>query len=1157
MHRLCLALTIQAWYAAGEGDTCAAGGCTAAGAAPRQHHWPVQKGSGERVGFSPHVMPDIAKGPSWSWQETFGDVVRATPLIDDQKNIYITSVAGRSYKFSPKGQLLWSHYTDSMGGVPSVATLWDSVMMLLTRKGFLIALDLDTGVERWAKKVTEQVAQAADCSLVTHGLIIVSVVEPVPLVPTWQVENNRVLALSVEDGSRQASFAPYRPTFNFQASTVHDGSFVFQDRAGGVYRVTTGLKLIWYASAPVRESGTTAAAVIHDGRVFAMSNTGDALSGKESLGLLHVYDYADGQFLWSQDLPYEGNQAVAIGELAGSPGKTSLILGMGKNPQLPIIVRVGFTLPAFLIPFFLPFHLLSLYLPSLFAGKQGRSVTAMDAATGAVLWYHEMEPFQLPAALGDSENVLERFQAMQNGSNPNNEPICLPDANAQPVIDGAGTAFVPFQDGVLYALRDEDGDGHISAGEVKAHFVGSAFQASPGMAPGLLAAPTDLEVKDGCKNMSMPYCLLMVGLMCSLQVIRILYQGLVRQGTLIPDRTVTTHPFFDKSQGVVYNARGFVVLKVMVLAAVLAYYTYSALTAEPQRASGAMWGGGASYGVVAQRPGTYSGGATNYGDVPRPGLLHDRQLPVRLSLPGRGSVLAAETYDSDPACVHMRAKNMRMVTSVAVALEDLRKAIQAYQEARKATGEPSKAIDSSGEASQEQKKQIQQREKLEEELLNLFEKLVPESKGGASKPKNDLRGLLDQLEDDSLFEDETVLCLAMRSTPAVTARVWERTVTATQKLRAEEDEIHTQAVDKAIDTSNATHAMVIFMDKTRHEHYRHLILFDWEAICGAFCYMFVSPLCGTSETLKRICDFLLYLDSEASTKVELDVDTAEEMRQMNAKLQQTAVAMVEYLTDHVQEELWYSDEGINILQDLQYADARLFFARPRLQRILSDMWHPHYDHNAGEYVWYLLKLWTGMVVGLVGLIPCAFCPSLESILFDRMVDEERNIRKEHAESSMHKPDEGTWSAVKRPDAINKQKQKAITHLWLDRYLPILLPRQKKYLLLFSNLSFVVFLVLYNPDHGGTMIILLLSGGALYAETMQLLCSAQDVRRSIRLWLLDRVNIAEFAAFLLISTSCIFRYIHEAEETEPRHVQALWADVLGLRTPGVHDGADDR
>ena len=441
-------------------------------------------------------MPDITKGPSWTWQETFGDVVRSTPLIDDQKNIYITTVAGRVYKFTVDGKVLWTYYTGSKGTVSGSPSLFDSAMLFLTRKGFLVVLDLETGKEILAPQIAPQVATSADCNLVTQKKLIVAVTDPVPMKQSrdpnahYTVENNRILALSLEDGSLQWSFAPYRTTFNFQASTIHDGSFVFQDTAGGVYRVSTADgRLMWYSKTPDRESGTTGAAVLRDGRVFAVSSIGSGPMieyTKEGKGLLHVYNYEDGRLLWTQDLPYEGNQAVAVGEIAGFPGKNSLILGTGRNPGLPTIVRIAFSLPDIhLALLFLPIQWLSVRFPSWFAQKQKRSIVALDAATGNVLWYHELEPYQQPAAAGDAENMGRRFMAMTDGTNPNNEPLCLPDSNAQPVIDGAGTAFVPFQDGKVYILRDENGDGKISAEEIKEHLVGSAFQAVPAMAPGL------------------------------------------------------------------------------------------------------------------------------------------------------------------------------------------------------------------------------------------------------------------------------------------------------------------------------------------------------------------------------------------------------------------------------------------------------------------------------------------------------------------------------------------------------------------------------------------------------------------------------------------------------------------------------------------------
>ena len=184
--------------------------------------------------------PDITKGPAWTQEAPHGDLVRATPLIDDQKNIYVTTIAGRTYKLSVDGKPLWSHYTGSRGTVPGVPALWDSVMLMLTKHGHLIALDLDTGVERWEKQIVARVATSCDCALLTQGILVVAVMDPEPLklltdpMAEYVAENNRLLGLSLDDGSFRWSFAPRQSTYNFQGSTIHDGTFVFQDVTGGV-----------------------------------------------------------------------------------------------------------------------------------------------------------------------------------------------------------------------------------------------------------------------------------------------------------------------------------------------------------------------------------------------------------------------------------------------------------------------------------------------------------------------------------------------------------------------------------------------------------------------------------------------------------------------------------------------------------------------------------------------------------------------------------------------------------------------------------------------------------------------------------------------------------------------------------------------------------
>ncbi|CAE7777236.1 unnamed protein product [Symbiodinium sp. CCMP2592] len=154
-----------------------------------------------------------------------------------------------------------------------------------------------------------------------------------------------------------------------------------------------------------------------------------------------------------------------------------------------------------------------------------------------------------------------------------------------------------------------------------------------------------------------------------------------------------------------------------------------------------------------------------------------------------------------------------------------------------------------------------------------------------------------------------------------------------------------------------------------------------------------------------------------------------------------------------QEELWYSEVGAEILADFQ-PPAR------------KDMWHPKYDHVSDwEYMCYVLKFHAGNIMGLILLIPCALCPSLESpdlgwlwlplqsYVYNRKILMERDIRKKRdedrqkieREASEEKSRRMTWKAKTQADTINGKKQKEITDLWMNSCLTILLPRQHHHL----------------------------------------------------------------------------------------------------------------
>ena len=114
--------------------------------------------------------------------------------------------------------------------------------------------------------------------------------------------------------------------------------------------------------------------------------------------------------------------------------------------------------------------------PSPLQGAEPAKTFALDAATGAIVWQYDM-PLWHGAAAGDGF--------------PENHG-CAPDSSANNAIGGDGVAYVPHEDGRVYAIRDADGDGVIHEGEVSSWGFDMTFQGSPAIAPGLLVvSPCD------------------------------------------------------------------------------------------------------------------------------------------------------------------------------------------------------------------------------------------------------------------------------------------------------------------------------------------------------------------------------------------------------------------------------------------------------------------------------------------------------------------------------------------------------------------------------------------------------------------------------------------------------------------------------------------
>eukprot|EP00438_Fugacium_kawagutii_P036102 Skav207190 [mRNA] locus=scaffold4046:36332:37405:+ [translate_table: standard] len=207
-----------------------------------------------------------------------------------------------------------------------------------------------------------------------------------------------------------------------------------------------------------------------------------------------------------------------------------------------------------------------------------------------------------------------------------------------------------------------------------------------------------------------------------------------------------------------------------------------------------------------------------------------------------------------------------------------------------------------------------------------------------------------------------------------------------KKLTEKEIQELEELADLADDVeSNESAALLLIKGGT--DRFRSVSCFEWEALQVALCFMF---RCGVKMTLRRISEFLIFLLPEARSRSEEDVQQAEQLTQLHGKVQQAAVVFVESLSEADQEMLWVSFEGLTVLMQLQLGDARLFFARPSLQRIMCDLWKGVRPKSYAGHPLKQLQAWMRLlcfsVPNMAVLILWAIAPPLEHWMQELAID---------------------------------------------------------------------------------------------------------------------------------------------------------------------------
>lgn len=430
------------------------------------YHWPHSLGHVGSFSATKHTGPkNLTHAFAWEKQNPLGRFV--TPgmggtAIDDKSNIYI-NWQPKIAKFSPDGILLWEYTPDPhcgvfLAGIPvrwseywgfhtfNSVLLWGGALFSTTERGAAFAVSMDTGEEIWSRQVLKE---HHPFGVISNSFV--QIYEGILVMDTVL----RAHGLNATTGDELWSFKPDEILWSFLASTPGDGTIVFQDIAGTVYRTRLwDGTLIWKAHG-VTGSWTDGSAIVGPNNIVYAVNAdipGDlsrpgAINSKRS-NKLRAYNL-DGKLLWQKELPKPPNNVPAIVRL--KPGADfSVVQAMGLQN----------------------------------IWNETYHIHTFDAATGELQWVFD-GPRQIGLKMASYDLPLEEQKKQK--------VFCIPTPWGAPTIDATGTVYIGNQEGPFFALRDSNGDGRVQGeGEVSSFETMRAFIGSeaPSFAPGMIAVNT-------------------------------------------------------------------------------------------------------------------------------------------------------------------------------------------------------------------------------------------------------------------------------------------------------------------------------------------------------------------------------------------------------------------------------------------------------------------------------------------------------------------------------------------------------------------------------------------------------------------------------------------------------------------------------------------
>mmetsp|Transcript_87329 Transcript_87329/g.255412 ORF Transcript_87329/g.255412 Transcript_87329/m.255412 type:complete len:488 (-) Transcript_87329:76-1539(-) len=445
---------------------------------PKAHYWPSARGHIGEYFLTAETLPrNLSSAFSWKFQHPegrFRTVMRGNPLIDSESNVLILTENGL-FKLSPEGRFLWAYVAKTWSPMNVVPCIMDDVVYGGSMDSTTYAVDLQTGKELWSRRYSDSTGVDTHYVDARQGILLAGVDHSAK----HGGGNLRVLGINASTSDVLWELKLDLPTWNFSPLFPGDGSFIFMDISGGVHRVMhhTGER-VWYTPVPEKYKASFTdggVSIAPDGSAaFACSN-----AEGDWVGALRAYRISDGVRIWEKLLPTGCTSWPVI-------AKTSDwgVLPAGSFINRPWVMDLEQWMPGQIK---LALHTFSLWMgPDMRRLVPIRSlrteIIAFDTKTGATRWNYRTPNWQRRAAKGDEEGFLERATYQRS-------LICLPTSWGTPTMSGDDTVYVGHVSGLLYAVKDHNGDDHIDPTTDLSTFDMDAapLPNNPAWAPGMMA----------------------------------------------------------------------------------------------------------------------------------------------------------------------------------------------------------------------------------------------------------------------------------------------------------------------------------------------------------------------------------------------------------------------------------------------------------------------------------------------------------------------------------------------------------------------------------------------------------------------------------------------------------------------------------------------